>query len=146
VSRSSSPLLDAGAESVPDTDRSTMRAAVLDAPRTVTLVDAPRPEPGPGQLRLRLEGSGVCGSNLPPWEGRDWFTYPFAAGAPGHEGWGRVDALGAGVSGFAVGDRVAALSERAYAEYDVVGVDGVVRLPAALDGHASARSTPGRRW
>ena len=114
----------------------TMRAAVLTAPRTVTLADVPPPEPGPGQLRLRLEGSGVCGSNLPPWEGRDWFQYPFAPGSPGHEGWGRVDALGPGVTGFALGDRVAALSERAYAEYDVAARDAVVRLPGALDGAA----------
>jgi threonine dehydrogenase-like Zn-dependent dehydrogenase len=111
-----------------------MHAAVLSAPRTVELTPAPLPEPAPGQLRVRLDGSGVCGSNLPPWEGRDWFTYPFAPGAPGHEGWGRVDAVGDGVDGFAVGDRVAMLSERAYAEYDVASTDSVVRLPAALDG------------
>jgi threonine dehydrogenase-like Zn-dependent dehydrogenase len=111
-----------------------MHAAVLSAPRTVELAPAAVPQPAPGQLRVRLDGSGVCGSNLPPWEGRDWFAYPFAPGAPGHEGWGRVDAVGDGVEGFAPGDRVAMLSERAYAEYDVASTDSVVRLPAALDG------------
>ena len=111
---------------------SAMRAAVLSAPRTVTLADAPLPEPGSGQVRVRLAGSGVCGSNLPPWEGREWFQYPFAPGSPGHEGWGRVDALGDGVDGLALGDRVAVLSERAYAEYDVASTGALVRLLAAI--------------
>jgi threonine dehydrogenase-like Zn-dependent dehydrogenase len=117
-----------------DVHSRTMRAAVLRAPRRVELDTIPLPEPAPGQIRVHLEGCGVCGSNLPPWEGRDWFHYPFAPGAPGHEGWGRVDAVGAGVSGFAAGDRVAMLSERAYAEYDVAPATSVVRLPPALDG------------
>ena len=109
-----------------------MRAAVLRGPRTVELADVERPEPGPGQLRVRIEGSGVCGSNLPPWEGREWFQYPFAPGSPGPEGWGRVDAVGGGVTGFAPGDRVALLSERAYAEYDVADAGSVVALPGEL--------------
>lgn len=110
-----------------------MRAAVLARPRSVALDDVAIPEPGAVQLRVRLEGTGVCGSNLPPWEGRDWFQYPFAPGAPGHEGWGVVDALGDDVTGFAAGDRVAMLSERAYAEYDVAAAHSVVPLPPALD-------------
>jgi len=112
----------------------TMSAAVLRAPRTVELDEVALPEPAPGQVRVRLEGCGVCGSNLPPWEGREWFQYPFAPGAPGHEGWGCVDAIGSGVSGFAVGERVAMISERAYAEYDVAPATSLVRLPASLDG------------
>ncbi|RYY66573.1 MAG: L-iditol 2-dehydrogenase, partial [Comamonadaceae bacterium] len=83
---------------------------------------------------LRLEGSGVCASSLPLWEGREWFQYPQAAGAPGHEGWGRIAALGDGVSGLRVGDRVAALTYHAHAEYDLAAADAVVPLPAALDG------------
>jgi threonine dehydrogenase-like Zn-dependent dehydrogenase len=83
---------------------------------------------------VRLEGCGVCGSNLPLWEGRQWFSYPLAPGAPGHEAWGRVDALGPGVSGIREGDRVAALFGGAFAEYDLADATTVVRLPRALDG------------
>ncbi len=83
---------------------------------------------------MRLEGCGVCGSNLVPWQGREWFTYPFAPGAPGHEGWGRIAEVGAGVAGLAEGDRVALLSGAAFAEYDVAAADRVVRIPAALEG------------
>lgn len=92
------------------------------------------PPPEPGQLRVRLEGCGICASNLPAWEGRPWFDYPLPPGAPGHEGWGRVDAVGAGTAGFAVGDRVALLSEHAYAQYDLVEASSALRLPPELDG------------
>jgi threonine dehydrogenase-like Zn-dependent dehydrogenase len=74
----------------------------------------------------------VCASNLPVWEGRPWFTYPFAAGAPGHEGWGHIDALGDEVTDFEIGDRVAFVSSNAYAEHDVANIDAVVRIPATL--------------
>jgi threonine dehydrogenase-like Zn-dependent dehydrogenase len=92
--------------------------------------------PAAGEVRVRLEGCGVCASNLPVWEGRPWFEYPLSPGAPGHEGWGKVDAVGQGVDEVAVGDRVALLSYNAYAEYDVAPASGVVRLPDDLAGRA----------
>ena len=112
----------------------TMRAAVLASPRRIELASVPRPAPAPGEVLVRLEGCGVCGSNLVPWQGREWFTYPFAPGAPGHEGWGRIAEVGAGVAGLAEGNRVALLSGAAFAEYDVAAADRVVRIPAALEG------------
>lgn len=113
---------------------STMRAAVVANPGKIEIVDAPVPDPQAGEVRVRLEGCGVCASNLPPWEGREWFSYPMEPGALGHEGWGIVDALGSDVSHFAAGDRVAMLSNHAYAEYDVAGADALVKLPPELDG------------
>jgi threonine dehydrogenase-like Zn-dependent dehydrogenase len=110
-----------------------MQAAVLEAPQRFALRDAPLPEPGPGEVRIRLEGSGVCASSVPLWQGRDWFTYPQGEGMPGHEGWGHIEAVGDGVSGLAVGDRVAAVSHHAFAECDVTRADAVVPLPHALD-------------
>jgi threonine dehydrogenase-like Zn-dependent dehydrogenase len=83
---------------------------------------------------VRLEGSGVCGSNGPVWQGREWFDYPCAPGAPGHEGWGVVDAVGAGVTVVRPGERVAALSYHAFADYDIAAADAVVPLPTALGG------------
>src|SRR5690348_14247606 len=75
----------------------TMHAGVVSGPGRASLESVPIPTPGPGEIRVRLEGSGVCGSNLPVWEGRPWFEYPLAPGAPGHEGWGIVDEVGPGV-------------------------------------------------
>src|SRR3954453_4161755 len=99
--------------------RQTMRAAVLTGAGKFKIQDTPVPEPGPGQVRIRLEGCGVCASNLTPWAGPEWMQFPTEAGALGHEGWGIVDALGDGLEGLAAGDRVAALSYKAYAEYDL---------------------------
>jgi threonine dehydrogenase-like Zn-dependent dehydrogenase len=109
-----------------------MSAAVLAAPGRIEVRRIPAPVPGPGQVRVRLSGCGVCASNIPPWEGREWFDYPFAPGAPGHEGWGVVDALGEGVQLLRVGEPVAMLSGHAYAQYDVASQSAVVSLPADL--------------
>lgn len=61
-------------------------------------------------------------------------TFPTEPGGLGHEGWGVIDSLGEGVIGLAVGQRVAALSHRSYAEYDLAEVSAVVPLPPELDG------------
>jgi threonine dehydrogenase-like Zn-dependent dehydrogenase len=113
-----------------------MHAGVIAAPRQAALQSIEPPAPGPGQILVRLEGSGVCASSLPLWEGREWFNYPQPPGAPGHEGWGRVAALGDGVTGLKEGDRIAALTYRAHAEYDIAEADAVVRLPDTLAGAA----------
>jgi len=114
------------------TRTATMRAAILAAPQCAMLEEVEISSPGPGEVRVRLDGCGVCASSLPMWEGREWFQYPQSAGTPGHEGWGVIDALGDGVTGLMVGQRVAALSYRAFAEHDVARADAVVPLPSAL--------------
>jgi threonine dehydrogenase-like Zn-dependent dehydrogenase len=116
------------------TDANTMRAVRVTAPGQIAVEAVAKPEPGPGQVRIRLEGTGVCASNLTPWAGPDWMSFPTEPGSLGHEGWGVVDAVGAGVTGIAAGDRVAALSYKAYAEYDLADADAVVKLPASLAG------------
>jgi threonine dehydrogenase-like Zn-dependent dehydrogenase len=111
-----------------------MHAAVLVEPGRFEINQVPLPEPGPGEVRIRLHGSGVCASNLPAFEGRDWFDYPLAPGELGHEGWGVVDAPGPGVGDIAPGTRVAARSFNAYADYDLARPDQLVTLPASFDG------------
>lgn len=117
----------------------TMRAAVVTAAGRVRIDEVALPEPGPGEVRVRLEGCGVCASNLVPWSGPEWMGFPTAPGDLGHEGWGVVDAVGEDVARLSEGDRVAALSYRAYAEYDIAKADAVVPLPPALAG----RPVPG---
>ena len=53
-------------------------------------------------------------------------------GAPGHEGWGIVNAVGPGVSSVSNGARVAFLSTNAFAQYDIAWEAEVVTLPAQL--------------
>ncbi len=112
----------------------TMRAAVLSAPGTMTITEVERPDPGPREVRVRLEGCGVCASNVEPFEGQPWSTFPGDAGGLGHEGWGVVDAIGADVTSVAVGDRVATLAGKSFAEWDVAPADMVVPLPEELAG------------
>ncbi|RDE07459.1 L-iditol 2-dehydrogenase [Sphingomonas aracearum] len=111
-----------------------MKAAVLAAPETFELADVPLPQPSAGEARIRLEGCGVCASNVEPWQGQPWSTFPGEAGGLGHEGWGIVDAVGDGVTAVAAGDRVATLSGRSFAQYDLAAADRLVKLPSALDG------------
>jgi len=107
--------------------------AIMSGPGRIELKMLEFREPAAGELRIQIEGCGVCASNLPIWEGKPWFDYPFQPGAPGHEAWGRVDAVGEGVTGFTRGDRVALLSSHAFAEYDFARASEVVQLPAALE-------------
>jgi threonine dehydrogenase-like Zn-dependent dehydrogenase len=109
------------------------RAAVIRESRSAELVEVPVPDPSAGEVRLRLEGSGVCGSDLAVWTGRPWFEYPRPTGAPGHEGWGVVDAVGEGVEGLSEGERVAGLSYKAYADYDLARAEDLVSLPEGVE-------------
>lgn len=110
----------------------TMRAAAIVRAQNARTSTALRPDPALNEVRIKIEGCGVCASSIPVWEGRDWFTYPREYGAPGHEGWGVVDAVGANVTSVCVGERVAALSYHAFAEYDIAPAEAVVRIPDAL--------------
>jgi threonine dehydrogenase-like Zn-dependent dehydrogenase len=111
-----------------------LRAVRVTAPGQVEVVSLPLPEPGPGEIRVRLEGSGVCASNLEPWAGPEWMSFPTEPGGLGHEGWGVVEAVGDGVTAPASGDRVAILGQHSYASHDVVKAEQAVRLPPELDG------------
>jgi threonine dehydrogenase-like Zn-dependent dehydrogenase len=111
-----------------------MRAAIVEAPGEARVASVPAPTPAGGEVRIRLEGCGVCASNLEPWAGLDWLSYPQEPGGLGHEGWGVVDAVGEGVSDVQVGDRVALLSSRSFAEFDIAPEAMVAKLPPQLDG------------
>lgn len=111
-----------------------MDAAVLTAPGNMDLAQVPAPTPGLGEVRVRLEGCGVCASNVEPFEGQPWSSFPGEPGGMGHEGWGVVDAVGDGVTTPAIGDRVAFLGGRSFAGREVVAADRTVTLPPALSG------------
>lgn len=107
-------------------------AAVFAAPHRIAIQQRKLPTPGINQVRVRIEGTGVCASSLLAWQGRADVAYPLTPGAPGHEGWGRIDAIGAGVHGVSLGDRVVTLSKSAYAEHDIANVNDVILLPASF--------------
>ena len=111
-----------------------MRSAVLLEPRRFDIDSMEPPAPGEGEVLLKVRGCGVCGSDMGPWKGIQGLTYPMQPGAPGHEVFGTVEAVGSGVEGLAAGDAVTALSYRAYAEYDLARAGDVVPLPSSLVG------------
>jgi propanol-preferring alcohol dehydrogenase len=77
-------------------------AAIDDGP--LARVERADPEPGPGEVRLRVSVCGVCRTDLHLAEGD---LVPHAPDVvPGHEIVGTVDALGAGSTRFAIGERV----------------------------------------
>jgi D-arabinose 1-dehydrogenase-like Zn-dependent alcohol dehydrogenase len=82
-----------------------MRAVqVSEAGGAFELVERPIPDPGPGEARVRVEACGVCHSDsLAKDGGFPGVTYPVI---PGHEVAGVIDALGDGVRGWDVGQRV----------------------------------------
>jgi len=67
------------------------------------LVERPIPEPGRTQVRIKVEACGVCHSDVLVKEGMPGLQYPRI---PGHEVAGRVDAVGADVTNWKVGQRV----------------------------------------
>lgn len=80
-----------------------MRATIFHRPGVVTVEERAAPEPGSGELRLRIAAAALCASDVRVYRGEK----RAAAGVvPGHEIAGVVDAVGAGVEGCAVGDRV----------------------------------------
>jgi len=84
-----------------------MKAAVVkDFTAPLEIMDVPVPEPAAGEVLIRVEASGLCHTDIHAARG-DWPVKPTPPFVPGHEGVGRVERLGAGVTGLAEGDRVA---------------------------------------
>jgi NADPH2:quinone reductase len=99
-------------------------------PEVLTLDEVAPRVPGGGEIRIRVHAAGVNFIDVYHRSGLYKNTLPFV---PGSEGAGVVDALGEGVDGFAVGDRVAwCMSPGGYAEYATVPARVVVHLPDAV--------------
>jgi L-iditol 2-dehydrogenase len=85
-----------------------LKSAQLVAPHTIEVREIPLPaDPGPGEILVKLRSVGICGSDM------HWYSegnvYGFPAAYPqvlGHEPAGEIVALGSGVAGLRVGDRV----------------------------------------
>src|SRR6266540_3718923 len=82
-----------------------MRAALFYGGPDIRVEELPRPEPGPGEVLVRVRAAGICGSDLHGY--RRARPEPAGPGREnGHELAGTVAALGAGVTGLSVGQRV----------------------------------------
>jgi NADPH:quinone reductase len=111
----------------------------LGDPSVLELVERPIPEPGTGELRIRVAVSGV---NPTDWKSRSGMSARALdePTVPNQDGAGVVDKLGAGVTGFGLGDRVWVTlagdgrpASGTAQEYTVVPVERAFPLPEAGD-------------
>src|SRR5580692_5718512 len=90
----------------------TYRALMLTkkgGPEALQIVELPVEPPGPGQLRVRIHAAGVGSTDLIVLAGKYRYA-PKIPMVPGYEAAGVVEAIGTDVTGFEVGQRVAALT------------------------------------
>ncbi|MET7722125.1 quinone oxidoreductase family protein [Streptomyces mirabilis] len=112
-----------------------MRAVEIQeygGPEVLRVVEAEVPAPGPGQVSIDVAYTGVNFADLKARA--DGYRVPTLPFVPGLEASGRVRALGAGVTGLAVGQEVAALTQGgAYADVVVADAVTVFPLPPGVD-------------
>ncbi|MGH6945295.1 MAG: NADPH:quinone oxidoreductase family protein, partial [Geminicoccaceae bacterium] len=95
--------------------------------------DMPVPEPGPGEVRVRVRAAGLNFADTLIIRGQ-YQEKPDLPFVPGMEIAGQIEACGAGVLGFRVGERVlATLAHGGFAEHAVMPASDVARLPDAVD-------------
>lgn len=126
---------------MPDTEAAETEAIVLaeaGGPEVLRLETVALAEPGPGEVLIRQRAAGVNFHDTYVRSG----AYKTLAlpGIPGLEGAGVVEAVGAGVSDFAVGDRIAYIDNRygGYARRRLLSADLVVPLPDGVDDRLAA--------
>ena len=102
------------------------------APDVLAVKEAPDPQAGAGQLRVRVRASGINFADLLARVG----LYPDAPKPPcvvGYEVSGTVDQIGAGVSGFTLGERVLALCKfGGYSDVVVVPAPQILKMPPQM--------------
>lgn len=118
-----------------------LRVHELGEPEQVmTLEELPVPEPRPGDVRLRVHAASLNFPDVLMCRG-EYQVKPPVPFTPGSEVAGVVDALGEGVAGVAVGDRVLAIpnfGDGGFAEYTTASATGgVFKIPASM-GFAAA--------
>jgi NADPH2:quinone reductase len=119
-----------------------MRAVIATAaggPEVLELVDRPEPAPGPGEILVRHAAIGLNFIDIYQRTGLYPLTFPSPMGS---EAAGVVEAIGADVARFKVGDRVAYASGPlgAYADAHVVKADRAVRVPDGISFEIAAGS------
>lgn len=112
-----------------------MRKVVITRPGPPSVLkveESPDPNAGPGEVRIRVKAAGINFADLMARMG----LYPDAPKLPttvGYEASGEIDQLGAGVTNFAIGDRVFAMPHfGGHSDTLVLPIDQVFRMPAKM--------------
>ena len=127
-----------------------MKVLQLTAPREYSLLEMPTPIPQTGEALMRIDAVTTC----PQWDlhlrhneamfpGHE-FVFPYSPGQPGHEASGTIAALGDGVQGLKIGDRVSVWRDGGqdlpgcYAQFVTRPADHFIRVPAHLSPSQTA--------
>src|SRR5271170_3507650 len=106
-------------------------------PEALEWTELETPPPAVGEVRIQQKAIGV--NFIDTYFRKGIYPWPTTPLIPGGEAAGIVDAVGAGVTGFKSGDRVAyVLPSGAYRTRRVVAADRLVKLPEAIDFDAAA--------
>src|SRR5215470_1873673 len=108
-----------------------MKAVVFDrlgGPEVLHLADIPKPEASPGTVLVRVRSSGINFADTLFRQGQ-YLMQPKLPDVPGLEAAGEVEAVGAGVTNFKPGQRVAAIGSKMYAEYAIAPAAQVIPIP-----------------
>jgi NADPH:quinone reductase-like Zn-dependent oxidoreductase len=119
--------------------RAALHASFGDPATVLSEGQAELPEPGPGEVRIRTVLAPIHNHDL--WTVRGQYGYkPTLPAVGGSEGLGTIDALGEGVQGLAVGQRVAAASVHGtWAEAFIAPVRMVIPMPDAIADETAAQ-------
>lgn len=119
--------------------RSAIHATFGNPAEVLKIEDRPLPEPGPGQVRIRMRLAAVHNHDLLTVSGQYGYKPQLPAPA-GSEATGTIDAMGEGVSGFAVGQRIAVSGVHgAWAEYFLAPATSLVPLPEQIADETAAQ-------
>lgn len=122
----------------------TMKSLRILGPGQFEWAEVPMLQPGPGEVLVKVLLVNTC----PHWDLHIFggepmipgqtLQFPYQYGQPGHEATGEVAAVGEGVEGFAVGDRVSAWMDHAknrtgsYAQYAIYPAKDLITVPAGI--------------
>lgn len=115
-----------------------IRFSQTGGPEVLTLEDVPQPEPGPGDILVSNRAIGL--NYIEIYFRSGVYPVPFLPSGLGTEGAGVVEAVGADVADFQVGDRVAYAQAPlgSYAEQHVMPAEKAIGIPDAVDFETAA--------
>ncbi|MDE2361817.1 MAG: zinc-binding dehydrogenase [Hyphomicrobiales bacterium] len=107
-----------------------MRAVIVADRNKAAIAEVETPAPGPGEIRVRVTAAALNRADLLVLAGHQHGAVGGAGAILGLECAGEVESLGAGVTDFAIGDRVMCSSRHALAEYAVTDAGRATKIPA----------------
>ena len=117
-----------------------MKAVVfekLGGPEVMKIAEVPKPEVKPGTVLIKVRAAGINFADTLFRQGQ-YVMQPKLPDTPGLEAAGEIEAVGAGVTNFKPGQRVAALGAKMYAEYALAPATQVIPIPDSISFEQAA--------